>query len=470
LNIYNDFLIQEQESQRGGSFQLNSLFTRLIQDADLEPDKREPFNGALAVNIHEYIHYLHNITTPCGIIMFSNAINFLYEFLHGTDKEGSYQAPPEKNENAEAFLQVYRIVLGQATGNLPPKDQHIWGWNFGIAKISPQPLNIHGFDFHNFESVSIDTKAKSFNKTYEFSLEIGHHFITEGVAYEVEREIRKRQVSPEGVDEGTPAYPYLAYEHLIDYLIGRKSSWQERIILGTTALMHICPGRGLIDSCKTLKQSKSTDATEFLKYYRSLALEFSNFSNNFKSNLMPRMIKNIKGSDQLERGLIQYLKIISAALDARKRFPFMETLLSKINNTNEFHHHIAKLAPFWTYQQKRQSEGVISWKGNAFIVNYIDEPAISTLQSIFNYLQIHIKSDGTIFNTKELPNVCCPFAGACEIEKSHGHPSECRSAPWNFVTNEKINGTQAVCFYTSGVKSLHYEQKKNMSTALKTSS
>ncbi|MHC8324176.1 hypothetical protein ACYZT4_26415 [Pseudomonas sp. GB2N2] len=461
---YPEFLIQEQKSQRGGAFRLNSLFTRLSSDADLNPDHRDAYAGALAVNVHEYVHYLHNVSTPCGIVMVVNAINFLYEFLHGTDEQGAYHSPQNINSNAQAFLQVYKILLGRASDNVPPQDTKILTWKFSDIQIITEPLTIHGCEFDNFETVRVGIKAQGFHSSHEFSLDIGHHFITEGVAYEVEREIRRRQVSDVDLDEGTPAYPYLAYEPLINYLIGRKSSLHERIILGTTALMNICPGKGLLDACKILKIYRSTSSSAFLKHYRSIALGLDQFVSSLNNTIIPQLINNVKGSEQLEKGIVQYLKILRFAVEARKKAPFMEVSLSKINSADQFYRCTVELAPFWVYQQKNQIDGVISWMGERSLVNGIDEPAISTLQSIFDYVQIHIKSSGSICDTSELPNVRCPFSGACAVESKYSHPKECRSTPWKFVVDETINGRQAVCFYNSGVRSLHYRKDADVVT------
>jgi hypothetical protein len=90
------------------------------------------------------------------------------------------------------------------------------------------------------QQIEFDVKAVfPDGEELDFRLMPGLKFITEGIAYEIERDIKMRWgISATEVDLSTPAYPYLMYGPLLEYLAGTKLSSKERI---ATGLLHSPP-------------------------------------------------------------------------------------------------------------------------------------------------------------------------------------------------------------------------------------
>jgi hypothetical protein len=84
------------------------------------------------------------------------------------------------------------------------------------------------------QQIEFDVKAVfPDGEELDFRLMPGLKFITEGIAYEIERDIKMRWgISATEVDLSTPAYPYLMYGPLLEYLAGTKLSSKERIAIG----------------------------------------------------------------------------------------------------------------------------------------------------------------------------------------------------------------------------------------------
>jgi hypothetical protein len=458
---YSDFLQLEQFShQKLGGFNPNSLFTRTVESADLLPLNRKPWDAALPVHIHEYVHFLHNISTPSGIVFLFNGFNFFFEFMKGTDRRGIFDPNGFSPESSESFVKIYSLLQGGLVGIKPPSDVKINRWNFGEPDVQEVPLTIFGHQFDTFSKTRIEVEAiSSYGGSYEFALDVGINFITEGVAYEIDREVRRKigAWKNQDLDEHTPSYPYLIYQPLIDNLVGRKTSLYERLILGTCALIDISPGKGLLRACEMLKACKTTVSRGFFEYILRLNRGLHGFRDDLKYEVMPNMLRNFQGSKSLQGGLKEYLKFISISLDKRCATPLMELEFIHVTSHEIFFRKIARLVPQWLCQEKLDGKAEISLIGDPVMVGAIDEAALSALQSAFHYVQLHLKSDGTVIGTSEIPSIQCPFLGSCPERSRANDPGACSTKPWNTTFNETEKIKEPTCYYNYGVRSLFFE-------------
>lgn len=79
------------------SYRYNSLFTILPHTADIkifQNESREPtteeLQEALGLQVHEYIHQLHNLSSIAGLQLLTNRLASLQLFATGTDENGHY--------------------------------------------------------------------------------------------------------------------------------------------------------------------------------------------------------------------------------------------------------------------------------------------------------------------------------------------------------------------------------------------
>lgn len=457
---YIDFLHRELSShQKLGAFRPNTLFTRIVEGADLEPKNRPPNELAIPIHVHEYIHYLHNMSTPSGIIFLVNELNFLFEFMKGTDDKGFHTKGYCPEGDAKSILNIHRLFQGGVSGDLPPDKVVVTKWKFGQPVVTQESQVIYSNTFDHFERTSIAVQVCTYPEgTYHFTLDIGIHVLTEGIAYEVDREIRRRIGIWPNLDAHTPPIPYLVFKPLLESLVGRKTTLHERLILGTCALLDYSPGRGLLRACDALKRGRTTDSPEFLRYFSQLKNGLDGFLRDLIFDVMPKAKRNFKGSALMEAGLEQYFVLIKKSFEMRTRFPFMEMAFIDIDSVKSFYQFVAVLAPQWICQEKPNDEVLISWVGHPDLVDTIDEPAMSTLQSAFHYMEHHLKPSGEIRNTADIQGVRCPFSGACQVQEHYQFPKACNTAPWTIEIEQVDDKIENVCFYNSGVRSLFYDQ------------
>lgn len=452
---YREFLSAELNShQKFGAFKQNTLFTKTVADADLDPLNKWVYPLALPIHVHEYVHYLHNISTISGLLFFLNELYFIFEFVKGTNGLGEYDPARVDCSVFPHLVDTNNILNGRLIFSDLPEGARVKAWSFSDPVVSNKTICLQGHDIEGCLLTSVSASAEiddGIRCTVEFN--VGLTLITEGVAYEIDREIRRGLDKWINLDKDVPAYPYLIYRHFVDFLLSRESTVEERIILGACALSSPSPGAELLKGCAALAAGGLKGIT-FLDYRSKIVNGYLSFCDGFKANIAPQLLISFQDSPLIARGLKDYLSIIYSAVEYRSGDFALELGLCQLKEVSEFRDYVARVAPQWISQEKRDSSRVISWHGKKQVVESIDEGAISALQSIFHYIQAHVLSDGALVATKFISGVQCPFVGACKAQEASGFPIECVTKPWDvklLLSGEEVG---SVCFYNTGVRSL----------------
>jgi hypothetical protein len=167
-----------------------------------------------------------------------------YELMGRSRTYGHFPADASLTVDQEGWVtaakQWMAALWGSAT--LPREHRRVSGaikWKINHPRqthVAIPEVDAHpGLDVVSVDVSAADLTGEVFNGT----VQIGHDLISEGVAYEVEREIRfaNRTNSVLDADTGTPLYPYIAYQQIVDHFMGRPTTAQERIDVGVCALM-----------------------------------------------------------------------------------------------------------------------------------------------------------------------------------------------------------------------------------------
>lgn len=441
----NQMVVDAQSSSASsGIYITNCLFKRFKSEADLHPIDGEPCPLAIPTHAHEFVHYLHNISTTSGVratllgnIVVSLAAQFLIEPGCGVTVSGKNSS---QSDNIQYFIGELNFIYGDVKEECGPSGSEGIGWSFS-------ELRRHSFNKLNFYEIVVLHNIKGCIK--KFSLKIGLNFITEGVAYEVEREIwLEKGVSRDAVDARTPPFPYLAYEPLVNFLTGRLTTPLERIKIGNAALLHISPSQGFVDACKALGENQET----FDCYSLNVADRFRSFIENDFLKLVDELKKFYKNTDKLLPAFCRYVSIIKNASSKRIVDANIELKLLGVNISPEIFLNISSsIAQHCIFQEKQDNSVQID-----VVCNVSDELSddelkwFNVLCAAIHFVQQHLTKSGDILETDRLQEKQCPFTGGCEVERSEGNPESCRKSPWRFQPRT-INGT---CWYLAGVQSI----------------
>ena len=234
-SLYGQFI-----TQASGTYTPHCLFIRAIPFADLEPDDGDdPYPVAIPTHVHEYIHHLHNISTSSGMHLFIAALWLLRSLPHGSDAYGHFPADVALNSDQQKWIAAakqWTMALwgGSTLSRTQTLRKNPAEWNFDNVRQRTESLvtpdDHPGIDMVAMDTTIIDAEGELLRGT----LNIGYDFISEGIAYEVDREVRRNNdpsiVDP---DSGIPLYPYLAYRQVVDHFVGRPTAALERIELGS---------------------------------------------------------------------------------------------------------------------------------------------------------------------------------------------------------------------------------------------
>lgn len=448
------FTTYEQLSSAAiGVYSTSSFFTRFKSFADLFPTDGNPYPGAIPTHVHEFVHYLHNISTTAGIrtVFLANAAVFTAAQYLIKDKKwvGKSSSESTHEDDIRFFVNHLNFILGSFDKNLGDKNKRQENfWQISHLQSYNQDY------FPKLFAYQVTISGMLGNETVDVVLKIGLNFITEGVAYEVEREVwKKNNVSSKTIDANTPIFPYLTYEPLVDYLVGRPTSPLERIKVGNAALMHYSPSQGFVDACLALRKSTAW----FEKYLHDSIGNFDSYLDGDFEEKIGRLKEFYAHTDKLLVPFEHYVSRLKSTSKKRVKNPCFEELFFQEKLTSKTFSEISSsLAEHVVVQEKADGIAVVDYLGNQNGLASSSDEDITwfiVLCSAIHFVKQHFTTDGRIAETKSLKDARCPFSGACHVELTEGNPEICKKSPWKFEPKTKEN-RKGVCWYIAGIRSI----------------
>lgn len=435
-------------SAAAGIYRQNAFYIRMTSLFDLEPQGVDPVPTAVSMHAHEYIHFLHNASTTAGQAYLHSNLILLRAIASGCDDQGYFLGLAEMSEEGRNFLRYTATLMNAQLGTTSAK--HLGGcndisrWKFNPPKISKS------------EGVSIaistfsvqDENGTSTNQ----EITIGLSFVTEGVAYEIDREMRRLAGTPDkDLDAQVSIFPYLAYREAIRSWSGRNLQAHDLIAIGITALSHLLPGFWLATICDELRNTDNSV---------SLVLEKARETCRNDSRTILAALReqrnDLSNGDVIWTAIGEYMKLVEAGVQLRQKHWAPEfSFISKPLEPEEFRNLIGSMLDCLVIQGKPNNELDMYWIGPGLVAtNERTASCLGALQSALHFSQLHLKTDGSASSTMELNgrSTPCPFSGGCQQERNDQYPDACKSSPWTRFTPS--NPGEQVCWYAAGVKGL----------------
>jgi hypothetical protein len=453
-----------------GEYTPHCFFIRTSIDADLAPPMGAPSLDALATYAHEYVHMLHNVSTFTGLQLLVANLWILRSLPHATDADGHFRGQDFLNESQKHLVRLScewtYALLGSIRWRPGPDGPHaVSRWNF--IHTASRSLQLEAPLDHVIDLVCVQGDAvQADGTTHDFSIDVGYDFISEGVAYEVDREIRRCKIASEDrLDAGIPPYPYLAFARLLNYWVGRETTPKERIDLGVYALLSTSPARTLLELCRRLGAQPHPDpsghvpyvvAVEVINAFRLHALDF------FDRSILPE-VSGLARSPGVVAAVRQLCDLFSAALHLRIATPVLEHCLAGSYNKHAFLACVASLVDCCVIQSKASGIfGGVSWIGPGLLAR--DQNSVENLvrlQAAIHFAQRHMGHSG-LAATRQLRSHQCPFSGNCQTQYDDNYPTDCDSQPWNRFLGKNLGDRS--CWYAAGVKMLSRFRAANHAT------
>lgn len=431
-----------------GKYSPNSFFIQTSGLVDIFSETDDPIPGAIPTYAHEYVHYLHNVSTCAGLHIFIASLWLLRSLPHATNSYGHFLGESYLKDDQVYWIKIANTWLHALWGDTNCPDEIktpqpvIKSWKFISFERGTFHLDLKT-QKHEVGLVSAKVEITDSKKVeHKFTINIGYDFISEGVAYEVDREIRRQNGTPDAaLDLQIPPFPYLAFRPMLDHLVGRKTTAQERIDLGVLSLLNSSPSTTLLDLCENIKR-------EVIVLDKNLHL---NTEVILTQTLEPEL-SSLGYGGVIREAAEEVFSLFKAGFKLRESNPVLEqNFINSTLDVNGFLNQVAKMLDCCVLQQKANKTVELLWIGPQTMAgNDSRAEKIGVFQAAIHFARLHFRDKSKTLSTIELPEVPCPFSGTCQTEIDDKYPDACKKRPWTRF--QDVPSGQSMCWYATGVK------------------
>jgi hypothetical protein len=211
----------------------------------------EATDGTLSLYLHEYIHFIQDISTIYGLMNISTINYYIQDCASRIYKEGNkaFEVPQhlKSREGDSGFLNfnLRPIYLGS---KINPKYKRI-----EIVSYSWGKENIAKNSFID----RIDVTIRELEYNNEIDISLGGNLITEGMAYLAERYVYSEILESQGHTIEAYDYPYSVVEKIVQYIYPELAQYHILLIaICDCSLMTYHPGLSFIRVLEYLKECK----------------------------------------------------------------------------------------------------------------------------------------------------------------------------------------------------------------------
>lgn len=419
-------------------------------------------NGHLAgYFFHEWIHYVHNVSTLNGLYAFASMINMWANFRQKLDNLGQSVDVNVLTNYAAASVKrthLYRKEAARCERNMSSilRDTSVYVTIVSVRELTkPLPERLLGHEAERVSVISCDAKNPLNQDPITF--EVGTVEILEGIAFMLEEKL----LMANGVlAADIRTAPYKLLQSLARHMV--KDVENDQVI--ATALAALQTEDPPLHLVKILREMNDVAvgvrmawlgerATAYLEAYQELIAETIGMT----AALFPI-------SEPMGNAVKELLGIIRSKISLRQDAPFFELLMLKqIKDANEgcradlLGRIIAEftcpriLAISGSGNNAIAKDQIYNW-GSPF-VSQESLFGAQKLHAALHYLSLHLSDDGFLATNKITASEerrRCPFYNACDHPLRSEQPAICACRPWESLAIP-IDPREA-CWYRAGLR------------------
>lgn len=443
-------------------------FFQVNNDGSVESNQR----GHLLTYMHEYWHYLQNISTISGFMCFVLMQELVALFSNTLDVgsdgkiycKGSAASEPDIQQQFREIIVMFNALRGEK------KPQNLWRSpvkEWVIAGISKKeiPITWKGEQQQRYQ-LQIDLCVTHVDGIVNNSAQLflAADAIQESVAYLVEKLIcTKDRTLCKGTD--VPVFPYTVLERVFEHIVNINDEPLDVIAsIGTLSLLSGHPASALYDflvDYRDCRQGGLVPITALNSIInRARPMIFATIE-----SALGRDIDSVgsihKGRGLAEVGSKHIADLMKNAFKRRKEFLLFDLEFSSKTTQRKMVRAINKLLaafPPCDILQKQQGEDheiMRDFLGTSHSPEaqkgFYYSDGVRTLHSQIHFMDQHLRTMG-FAATDQLDRdgeARCPFYTACQLPPRKSDASICELAPWEHW----VRGPSTVCWYGSGVAS-----------------
>lgn len=441
-----------------GAYAPNHLLIELGADAPYlhggDPPKRDTRHRHIFV--HEYWHYLQNVTTVSGFKGFAFTQHVVSHFTHSLSSgDGSSTG----NLGIGEHLRVRNATLTRlhldVDGDVEPYeawaddvvDFHIvsvredrYDQVFG-GRPAPNPL------------VFVEVECTvDVGGPHTSELLLGTAAIEESVAYLVEERVRSSV--GESPEDPPPPLPYLLVQRLLEYVLGHAPDDWVPAALGTLSLLAPHPGKALLFAARAfaVESKRGTPDDEAVEI---VCKAFKNQIYHAVSHIerfdLPELVTMHHGRGYMEHALKHIGRTFSTGLHHRLEDPLFDARAvfrpTDVWNLED----LERAYPPCDVLQERADDAVSPRDIIYSLGPEIEDDSgltASEVTRVFqaqqDYVYAHLRDEEFVESAETSSR--CPYFDACSLEHRATHEDDCRNAPWRAYEPGETG-----CFYSVAV-------------------
>lgn len=410
---------------------------------------------------HEWIHYVHNVSTLNGLYAFASMINMWANFRHKLDGVGQSVDTNVLTDYAASSVKrthLYRKEAARYERNMTSilRDTNAYVTVVSVKELTEAlPEQLLGHDAERVSIISCEA-INPINQT-PITFELGTVEILEGTAFMLEEKIL--MVNGELPAEIRTA-PYKLLQSLARHMV--KDIEDDQVI--ATAIAALQTNDPPLHLVKILRKMKDLAVDTRIAWLEKLAKTYLTEYGQLIAETIDKTAALFPHSEPMGDAVKELLSIISSKIALRKNAPFFELLMLKqIKDTNEGDRAglvgriIAEFTCPRILAMSRSSGNTIA-KDKIYIWG---SPSVSQeslfgaqkLHAALHYLSLHL-SDGGFFATNKITaseeRRRCPFYNTCDYPLRYEQPDLCAHRPWESLAIP--TDPRVACWYRAGVR------------------
>jgi hypothetical protein len=414
-----------------------------------------PTPAAFAVFMHEYMHYLHNISTVCGLSGFMNTLELWRLFRRTIGSMGFSVGSSQLDGATQEHLKHLLHVLFAGRSAFRPSLLTVAtpvSVEILRATLENKVESQHGTLLSTF---ACEAEVRDDHGTAEScQIEIGIPEIMEAAAWLLERRLASA-LAPVAAESPAPVFPYKPVSALAEHLL---PGIPEGTILACilAAMQSSDPADGLQQILQIAK--KETDkGRDPLDAIRNAAAGITTTNESKLLQCLSRIEAEFGGNGIMA---VAIRTILSAARDAlawRRSNPFFEIEL--VDDIAARRLSIDKLMtqlPSCVVLQRNagpddelQRDLLASFRP---LNDDCSDPedGLRVTHAVFDFMGSHT-GKGALMATENLPPRQCPFYTSCNLQLRTVEPSICSNSPWRAADWSGWT-KQGLCWYATAVQ------------------
>lgn len=455
-------MIMRNQGNAAGIYNPNHfLITIDASNRFIEPDNpNHPNMRYMHIFLHEYWHYLQNVTTFTGYKSFDFTQHILAIFSktlmqkgNGTSA-GSGVLGADDKEDTKSLLALQSYLDGEGAPSTVLLNNSQVDFTVVGTKRIDRDQTLYGRAVPNpLLLIECDCIWPDGHITRE-SMQLGTWAIEESVAYIITKQVLTSNEIP-STDIVLPAFPYRVLEKLFDYLIGpRDQTLRIDAALGTLALLTTHPGSAIMQLVEGYKiELRRKSESEALN---TLIRNHIESTEGIKDVILKREIPSMREMHKgrgLSEGAINYITdTIVKGINHRMTSPLFDIDAVYPVKYDEIQSLQRMYPPCDILQENLPHDG--SFPRDTLYSFHPATPGtlgpsdyVRSLHAQQDFVFAHMRMDGTFKESSQCEPHICPYYYCCSREPRRNNPATCQNRPWMAYDLY----SQSSCWYTNGV-------------------